>query len=61
MTNIEVFRQAASELIDASSDEMSAYIKSKFGIVIPPRYIPVYRATMQLRKTAGKAETTAPA
>lgn len=61
MTNIEAFRHAAAELVGASPDELSAFIESKYGIVIDPRYIPPYRATLQHRKNIAKTETSASA
>jgi len=50
MTKIEAFRQAVAEMGDAGSQEMSAFIERKFGIVISPLYIPLFQATLRFQR-----------
>ena len=56
MTKIEAFRQAAVEVGDATPDEMSAFIENKFGVVIAPQYIPLFRATLRFLKSGAEPE-----
>jgi len=56
MTKIEAYRRAAAELGDATPEEMSAFIENKFGVVISPPYIPLFRATLRFQKSPSLAE-----
>ena len=56
MTKIEAFRCAASEMDEATPEEMSAFIEKEFGIVIPPTYIPIFRATLRFQKGGSVSE-----
>jgi len=49
VTKLEVFRQAVTELGEASASELSSYIEVKFGVVIPPAHVPLFRATLKFR------------
>ena len=49
MTKIEVFRQAAAQMGNATSEEMSTFIQNKFGVVIAPSYIPIFQATLRFQ------------
>lgn len=51
MTKIEAFRRAAAVIGDANADELSAFIESSMGVVIPPSHIPIFRATLQFQKS----------
>ena len=56
MTKIEAFRLAVAEMGEATSEEISAYIERKFGVVISAPYIPIFRATLQFQKSPFLAE-----
>jgi hypothetical protein len=56
MTKIEAFRQATFEIGDATSEEMSAYVENKFGIVIAAPYIPLFRATLRFQNGESRPE-----
>lgn len=47
MSQMEVFRLAIAEIGDASAAELSSFIQEKYGVRIDPRYVPVFRATLQ--------------
>ena len=51
MTKLEAFQQAVAEIGDVSSEEMSAFIERKFGIVISPPYIPLFQATLRFQRS----------
>jgi len=59
MTKIEAFRRAAAELGEATPEEISAFIESKFGVVISPPYIPLFRATLLFQKSGSGSEQSA--
>ena len=59
MTKFEAFRQAAAEMGDAVPGEMSAYIANRFGVVIKPQYIPLFRATLRYQKNGAEPEQSA--
>jgi hypothetical protein len=50
MTKLEAFQRAVTEIGDVSSAEMSAFIESKYGIVISFPYIPIFQATLRFQK-----------
>jgi hypothetical protein len=56
MTKIEAFRLAAREMGSVNSEALSAYIESKFGISIDPRYIPLFQATLRFQKSDSRSE-----
>lgn len=51
MTKIDAFREAVGEMGEANAETMSAFIESKFGIFIDPRYIPLFQATLRFQKS----------
>src|SRR5476649_805574 len=57
MTKIEAFRLAAAEMVDATPEEMSAFIERKFGIVISAPYIPLFQATLRFQKNGSGQES----
>ena len=62
MTKIDAFRQAVAEIGDATPEEMAAFIQRKFGIVIEPQYVPLFRATLHFHKSgAGPEKSNEPA
>ena len=50
MTKFEAFRRVATEIGEATSEEIAAYIEGRFGIEITPQYIPLFRATLQFQQ-----------
>jgi hypothetical protein len=56
MMKLEAFRQAVAEMGDATSEEMSAFIESRFGLVIAPPYIPLFQATLRFQKKSSGQE-----
>lgn len=51
MTKIDAFRRAVAEIGDGNAAELSAFIESNLGVVIPPSHIPIFRATLQFQKS----------
>ena len=51
MSKFEAFQRATAEIEEATSEEMSAYIERKFGIVISPPYIPLFQATLRFQRS----------
>ena len=47
MSRMEIFRRAIAENGDAPAAELSSFIQSKYGVTIDPRFIPIFRASMQ--------------
>ena len=56
MTNLEAYRDAIAELGDTRSEAISAFIVDKFGIVIAPQYIPLFRATLAFHEKTIRSE-----
>ena len=57
MGKMEAYRQAVAELGDAPAEAVAKYIEEKYGIEIPPHYIPVYRASLkELNKLTGQKQ-----
>jgi hypothetical protein len=58
MDRLELFRLAVAEIGDVSAAELSAHMEKKYGVKIPPAFIPVYKAA--LRDLAGKLRQDGP-
>lgn len=54
MDLLHAYRLAVTELGDASSETLCAYIARKFGLKVEPKFIPLYRATLRDREGAGQ-------
>ncbi len=55
VTKLDAFEQAMNDLGDVSAEELSRYVEAKFGVVIPPPHVPLFRATMQQRMATARA------
>jgi hypothetical protein len=55
LNKLEVLRQAVIELGDAPAPELARYIERKFGVLIPPTHIPIFRATLKVRGEPSRA------
>jgi hypothetical protein len=49
MDNMETLRRAVAEAGDAPPEELSSLLERKYGVKIEPRYIPLFRATVNDR------------
>jgi predicted SprT family Zn-dependent metalloprotease len=47
MKKLDLFRQAVAEIGDAPAEKLSTFIRHRFGVTIEPRYIPIFRASLQ--------------
>jgi hypothetical protein len=47
MKPMDLFRRAVTEIGDASAAELSAHLEKQHGFKIEPRFIPLYKATLQ--------------
>ena len=54
MTLLEAVAEALTELGNTAPEKVAALVQKRFGIKIEPKYIPVYRATIQEQRRAEK-------
>ncbi len=47
MDRMEIVRQALVQLGDAPSHDLSSFIEQTYGVKIEPKYIPLFKATLQ--------------
>ena len=47
MDKLELVQTALRELGDVSAQELSAFIEKKHGVKIEPKFIPIFRASIQ--------------
>ena len=47
MTKVEIMKEALTEIGEASSQEISAFVEKKYGVKIEPAYVPVLRAILK--------------
>ena len=45
MSKMDAFRLAVAEIGDGSAEELSSYIQQKYGVMIEPNQIVLFRAT----------------
>lgn len=45
-TNLEFIQRAIRELGAVTNDELSAFVKKKYGVTIDPKFMPIYRASL---------------
>jgi hypothetical protein len=55
MTKMEMVKEALSQIGEASAQEISTFIESKYGTQIDPAFIPVFRATLKDKERMEKA------
>jgi hypothetical protein len=46
MTKLEMVEVALTMIGPSSSDAIASFIEKEFGVVIEPKYMPVYRASL---------------
>ena len=56
MTKLDAFQQATMDLGAAPAEELSRHIEMKFGVLIPPSHVPLFRATLQFQKSGPGTE-----
>ena len=56
---LELVRQALAVVGDASPEELAAFIETRHGIRIEPRFIPIIRASLRELDLLEKAKATA--
>jgi hypothetical protein len=61
MDKMQAFRLAFAEMGDAPAEALASHIELKYGVRIEPRYIPVFRATVQDLEKLTRIRATAPA
>jgi hypothetical protein len=45
MSKMDAFRLAVAEMSDGSAEELSSFIQQKYGVMIEPNQIVLFRAT----------------
>ncbi len=49
MTALKAVERAQAELGDATPEKIAAFVQRKYGVYVPPMYIPYYQAIIEER------------
>ena len=55
MNKIEAVRLALTELGDAPAGELAAFVRSRYGVEVPPSLIPIIKATLRDKELLERA------
>ncbi len=59
MDRLEAFRLALAEIGDVSAAELATHIQKKYGVIIEPRFVPVYKAAIRDMERTSKLRQNA--
>lgn len=55
MDKIEAVRIAMTELGEVAAEQLTAFVRQRFGVTIDPRFVPIFKATVRDREGMERA------